>query len=62
MKFIANKRPIFPVKYNESDYSTHYETYDDTPLECIELLSDSEDDSVMDNELAIPKFDIKRFV
>lgn len=42
-KFIENKRPVFPVQYNKSNYDGVKDTYDGTPRECIDLISDSSD-------------------
>lgn len=41
-KYIENKRPIYPVKYNQSNYNNEPVASDDTPLEIIDLCSESD--------------------
>lgn len=43
-QYIENKRPVYPVKYNKSNYDEVHNTFDNTSREIIELSSDDEED------------------
>lgn len=50
-KYIENKRPVLPVKYDKEDYNKVRVTFDGTPLEHIDLSSDLESEDEAPEEM-----------
>lgn len=50
-KYIENKRPVFPLKYNKDDYNNVRVAFDRNPLEQIDLSSDSDSDTEAPEEM-----------